>query len=79
MGASGILQVSEFTIDSFETEDNILITAIKDSGEPIDEDIAEKLFMLNAKINENIAEIKNESIATAKRTRKSNNHYGKYC
>ncbi len=59
VGASGILQVSQFTINSFEAEDNIIITAIKDSGEPLDEDIAEKLFMLNARINGNTAKIEN--------------------
>lgn len=62
VGASGILQVSEFTIDSFETEDNILVTAIKDGGEVIEEEIAKKLFLLNAQVRQSKTEIKIEEI-----------------
>lgn len=52
VGTSGIMKVSELTIESFETEDNILITAVKNNGEVIDEDIAKKLFLLNAEVNQ---------------------------
>ena len=60
VGTSGTLKVSELTIDSFETEDNILVMAIKDNGEVIEEDVAKKLFLLNAEITKNKVEIKNE-------------------
>ncbi|MDO8566105.1 MAG: SNF2-related protein [Candidatus Moranbacteria bacterium] len=50
VGTSGILQVSELTIDSFETEDNILVTAIKNNSEVIEEDVAKKLFLLSAEV-----------------------------
>lgn len=62
VGSAGVLQVSELTIDSFETEDNILVTAIKENGELIEEDIAKKLFLLSAEVNQNIVEIINEDI-----------------
>lgn len=62
VGTSGILKVSELTIDSFETEDNILVTAVKDNGDKIEEDIIKKLFLLNANTKESIEEIKNENI-----------------
>lgn len=62
VGVSGFLQVSELTIDSFETEDNVIVTALKDDGEEIAEDVAKKLFALNAKINQNSVEIINDDI-----------------
>lgn len=62
VGTSGVLQVSELTIDSFETEDNILVTAIKDNGELIEESIAKKLFLLKAQINQSNVEIKNDQL-----------------
>lgn len=62
VGVSGFLQVSELTIDSFETEDNVIVTALKDDGEEIAEDVARKLFALSAEINQNSAEIINDDI-----------------
>jgi ERCC4-related helicase len=62
VGVSGFLQVSELTIDSFETEDNVIVTALKDDGEEIAEDVAKKLFALSAEINRNSAEIINDDI-----------------
>lgn len=50
VGVSGILQVSQLTIDSFETEDNIIVTAVTDNGEALEEDIAKKLFLLTASV-----------------------------
>ncbi|OGZ77098.1 MAG: DEAD/DEAH box helicase [Candidatus Staskawiczbacteria bacterium RIFOXYB2_FULL_32_9] len=60
VGTSGILKVSEFTIDSFESEDSVLVTAITDDGNEIEEDIAKKLFILNADISKNEIEIKDD-------------------
>ena len=62
VGVSGIIQVSELSIDSFEAEDNILVTAITDGGEVIEEEIAKKLFLLNAEVRQNKIGIKDEEI-----------------
>ena len=59
VGCSGILKVSELTIDAFEIEDYIILTALTDKGEDIEEDIAKKLFLLNAKILNNNVDITN--------------------
>lgn len=52
VGKNGVMQISQLTIDSFETEDNILVTAISSNGEVIEEDIAKKLFSLKAEVND---------------------------
>ncbi|MFA7253500.1 MAG: SNF2-related protein [Patescibacteria group bacterium] len=62
VGTSGIIQVSELSIDSFETEDNILVTAVKDNGDLIEEDIAKKLFLLDAEINNSNIDLVNDGI-----------------
>jgi len=62
VGISGIMQASELTIDSFETEDNILITALTDDGRIIEEDIAKKLFSLEAQIIGNGIDINKDNI-----------------
>ena len=46
-GTSGVLKVSQVTIESFEPEDSILVTAITDQGEALEEDTAKKLFSLS--------------------------------
>lgn len=69
VGTSGLLKVSELTIDSFETEDNILVTALKDNGDEIEEDIIKRLFLLNAEIKQNIEEIKNVDVDNIENTR----------
>jgi ERCC4-related helicase len=53
VGTSGTLQVTQLTVDAFETEDHILITALNTDGELIEEDIAKRLFALSAEIVEN--------------------------
>jgi len=47
------MEISQLTVESFEAEDKIIITTIKDNGEPIEEDVAQKLFSLSAKIENN--------------------------
>ena len=55
VGSSGILKISELTVQSLESEDAVLVTAINEKGDILDEDIAKKLFSLSAKIkNEGI-------------------------
>ncbi len=48
VGKRGIMKVSRLSIESFEAEDAVLVTAITDDGETIDEDIAKRLFSLGA-------------------------------
>lgn len=62
INSSGIIQISQLTIDSFEIEDNIIITTRTDAGEVIDEDIAKKLFLLNAQVGKESIEIDMEKI-----------------
>ncbi|MDD3284372.1 MAG: SNF2-related protein [Patescibacteria group bacterium] len=62
IGISGIMKVSQLTIDSFETEDVVLVTAINDRGNVIEEDIAKKLFALDTEILQNKIEIESENI-----------------
>ena len=69
IGVSGILKVSELTIDSFETEDNILVTAVKENGEVIDEDIVKKLFLLNADVKNDNLEINDDVVQQKEKER----------
>ncbi len=50
VGSSGLLRVSQLTVDSFETEDIILMTAISNDGKIIEEDVVKKLFLLDAEV-----------------------------
>lgn len=49
VGKSGILKVSNYTVEAFEAEDTVVVTAIDDTGEPIETDIIKKIFSLSAK------------------------------
>lgn len=62
VGSSGVLQVSQLTIDSFETEDTVLVTAITNNGVLIPEDIAKKMFVLNAEATQDKTEIHSEEL-----------------
>lgn len=62
VGTAGFLQVSQLTINSFESEDYILATAITKNGEVIDQEIVKKLFSLNAKIGEENIKIANQKL-----------------
>ncbi len=48
VGKSGFLKATQVTIESFEAEDTIMLTAITDQGEVIEEEAAKKLFSLSA-------------------------------
>jgi superfamily II DNA/RNA helicase len=48
VGTSGILKISNFTVESFEAEDNIVLSAITDSGDVIESEIIKKIFQLSA-------------------------------
>ncbi|MFH1233374.1 MAG: SNF2-related protein [Patescibacteria group bacterium] len=48
VGKSGILKVSNYTVEAFEVEDAIVISALNADGEFIETDIIKKLFSLSA-------------------------------
>jgi len=50
VGKSGVLKVSNHTVEAFETEDILVLSAIDDAGEIIDQEIAEKFFALSARV-----------------------------
>lgn len=52
IGKSGILRVSSYTVEAFEAEDHIVVTAIDDKNQQIDESIARKLFLLAAEVGD---------------------------
>jgi len=48
IGKRGVMKVSNFTVEAFESEDHVIIAAQTDKGERIEPDIAKKLFALSA-------------------------------
>ena len=48
VGKSGILKVSNYTVEAFEKEDAVVVTALDEADEPIERDIIKKLFSLSA-------------------------------
>ena len=48
IGKSGILKISNYTVESFEAEDNILFSAITDDGDVVEPEIIKKIFQLSA-------------------------------
>lgn len=49
-GKSGVLRISNLSIESFEAEDHVIATAITDDGEEIPEDIVKRMFLLSAEV-----------------------------
>lgn len=60
IGKSGWLQVRHLSISSFEYEDYLLLACFNEDGEHIDQEIAQRLFSLNAK--EKSTQYKSEDI-----------------
>jgi hypothetical protein len=48
VGQSGFLQVTQLTIESFETEDHLVLSGITHGGVPLDHDACHRLFDLQA-------------------------------
>ena len=48
VGKSGILKVSNYTVEAFEAEDTVVVSAIDETGQFIETDIIKKLFSLSA-------------------------------
>jgi len=51
VGKSGILKVSSYTVEAFEAEDSVIVTAIDEADDPIESDIIKKIFLLSAVTN----------------------------
>lgn len=49
IGKSGIMKVSNYTLEALDAEDHVLVTACLDNGNLIPQDIAKKIFSLPAK------------------------------
>ncbi len=47
VGKSGILKVSNYTVEAFEAEDAVIVSAIDEAGESIENDIIKKIFSLS--------------------------------
>ena len=47
VGKSGVMKVSNYTLEALEAEDQVLVTALLDNGDVIPQDIAKKLFNLS--------------------------------
>ncbi len=47
VGKHGTLKVSNYTVEAFEKEDAVVVSALDNNGEPIERDIIKKLFSLS--------------------------------
>lgn len=54
LGQSGWLVCAKFSVQSFETEDHILLAAVQDDGQVLDEDACKRLFDLQAEVGETV-------------------------
>lgn len=48
IGKSGVLKISNYTVESFEAEDNIILSAITDGGDVVEPEVIKKIFQLAA-------------------------------
>lgn len=48
VGKSGVLKMSNYTVEALEAEDHVLVSAIDQNGKAIPQDIARRLFSLSA-------------------------------
>lgn len=48
IGKSGTLKISNYTIESFDVEDNIILSAITDTGDVVEPEIIKKIFQLSS-------------------------------
>lgn len=65
VGKRGVLKVSHYTVEAFEAEDHIVVSAIDEQGETMNEDIAKKLFNLSAEViaaNGNMTDAENKGL-----------------
>ncbi len=57
IGKQGVLKVSNYTVEAFEAEDHLILSAFDSQGERIHDEIARKLFSLSAEIKEGNGQI----------------------
>ena len=50
VGKSGVMKVSNYTVEALEAEDQVLVTACMDNGDVIPQETAKKLFSLPAEV-----------------------------
>ncbi|MBI3793661.1 MAG: DEAD/DEAH box helicase family protein [Nitrospinae bacterium] len=54
VGKRGVLKISNYTVEAFEQEDTLVVTAFNDANESIEPEIAKKFFALSGKIDQAI-------------------------
>jgi hypothetical protein len=52
IGKSGILRVTNFSVQAFENEDHVIVSAIDENGEKLETEIAKKIFSLAGKVQD---------------------------
>jgi ERCC4-related helicase len=61
-GKAGVLQLSRLTIESLDqAEDHLILAAVTDDGEVLDEEAARRLFSLPGEVRDSVASIEYES------------------
>ncbi|MCD4779761.1 MAG: DEAD/DEAH box helicase family protein [Candidatus Omnitrophica bacterium] len=50
VGKKGFMKVSNYSIEALEGEDHLVMSLFDDAGEPVHEEIAKKIFLLNGKV-----------------------------
>ncbi len=60
-GKSGVMKVSNYTIEALESEDHVVISAFDEKDEIIDQDIAKKIFSLSGEIKNGKVEFPEET------------------
>jgi len=60
VGKSGIIKVSNYTLEALEAEDQVLVTACLDNGDVIPQEVAKKLFSLPAQMAVDVGNIADE-------------------
>ena len=53
IGRSGIMKVSNYTIEALEIEDHVLISAFDEKGDTIEQDVVRKLFSVAGQVQNN--------------------------
>jgi ERCC4-related helicase len=51
VGSSGVLKISNYTIDSFENEDHLLLSGVASDGTILEHDVLRKLFSLKGMVS----------------------------
>lgn len=51
VGSEGVLKISNYTIDSFENEDHLLLSGVTADGEVLETDVLRKLFSLKGMVS----------------------------